>query len=85
MKRNHESNGGIMVAVTGSMTAALRAQRALTSAAIRADIVKSDNDRGRGCGFGVAFAATQQSNVRAILANAHVNVRRYTQEHWPTV
>ncbi len=85
MKQNPAPNNGIMIAVTGSMTAALRAQRALASAAIRAEIVKSNNDSGRGCGYGVAFAATQQGNVRTILTDAHVNVRRYTQESWPTL
>lgn len=82
MKKNQIQYDGRMVAVTGSMTAALRAQRALAFAAIRAEIVKSDSESGRGCGYGVAFAASQQSNVRTILTNAHVNVRRYTQEPW---
>lgn len=85
MKQNHLSNTGTMIAVTGSMTAALRAQRTLASAAIRSDIVKSDNENGRGCGFGVVFPATQQKNVQAILMEAHINVRRYTQEEWPTL
>jgi hypothetical protein len=76
------SNGSILVAVVGSMTAAQRAQRALLVAAIRADIVKSDSESGRGCSYGVAFPASQQSNVRAILSTSHVNVRRYSQEAW---
>ena len=59
MKRNTTQHGSRMVAVTGSMTAALRAQRALASAAIRAEIVKSDSESGRGCGYGIAFAANQ--------------------------
>jgi hypothetical protein len=66
-----------MVAVVGSMTAAQRAQRALLGAAIRADIVKSDSESGRGCGYGVAFPSVQHGNVTAILRAAHVNVRQY--------
>ncbi len=82
MRSNNQTSGGIMVAVVGSMTAAQRAQRALLGAAIRADIVKSDSESGRGCGYGVAFPASQQSNVRAILSASHVNVRRYSQDAW---
>jgi hypothetical protein len=72
----------MMIAVVGSMTAAQRGQRALLGAAIRADIVKSDKQSERGCGYGLLFAASQQGNVRAILREAHVNVRRYTQDEW---
>lgn len=82
MRSNNQTSGGIMVAVVGSMTAAQRAQRALLGAAIRADIVKSDTESGRGCGYGVAFPTSQQGNVRAILSAAHVNVRRYSQDTW---
>ncbi len=82
MRSNNQTSGGIMVAVVGSMTAAQRAQRALLGAAIRADIVKSDSESGRGCGHGVAFPASQQGNVRTILSASHVNVRRYSQDAW---
>ncbi|MBR2621249.1 MAG: DUF3343 domain-containing protein [Clostridia bacterium] len=83
MRSNKQtSNGGILVAVVGSMTAAQRAQRALLSAAIRADIVKSDSESGRGCSYGVAFPASQQNNVRTILSATHINVRRYSQDAW---
>ena len=72
----------MMIAVVGSMTAAQRGQRALLGAAIRADIVKSDKQSERGCGYGLLFAASQQGNVKAILSDAHINVRRYTQDAW---
>lgn len=67
---------GTMVAVVGGMTAALSAQRALATAAIRADIINEDTG-GRGCGYGVVFPASQYANVRTILSNVHINVRRY--------
>ena len=82
MPSNKQTNGGVLVAVVGSMTTAQRAQRALLGAAIRADIVKSDSESGRGCSYGVAFPASQQGNVRAILSAARVNVRRYSQDTW---
>ena len=72
----------MMIAVVGSMTAAQRGQRALLGAAIRADIVKSDKQSERGCGYGLLFAASQQGNVTAILSDAHINVRRFTQDAW---
>lgn len=72
----------MMIAVVGSMTAAQRGQRVLLGAAIRADIVKSDKQSERGCGYGLLFAASQQGNVTAILREAHVNVRRYTLDEW---
>ena len=75
----------MMIAVLGSMTAAQRGQRALLDAAIRADIVKSDKQSERGCGYGLVFAASQHANVRAILSSARVNVRRYTQDEWSTL
>ena len=76
------NRSSMMIAVVGSMTAAQRGQRALSGAAIHADIVKSDKQSERGCGYGLLFAASQQGNVRAILREAHINVRRYTEDGW---
>ena len=64
------------VAVLGSMTAAMSAQRALASAAIRCEVIKVDGG-GRGCGYGVAFPSVQHGNVAATLTAANINVRRY--------
>ena len=84
--RPSKSDGDITVAVVGSMTTALGAQRALATAAIRSEIVKQDSASGssgsRGCNYGVAFPSVQRGNVRAILSAAHINVRRYTNEEW---
>ena len=82
MKQQSPSSDRTIVAVTGSMTTALRAQRALAAAAIRSQVVKSDEQNGRGCGYGVAFDARQKNNVQTILTTAHINVRRYAQETW---
>ena len=85
--RQLKNGDGITVAVVGSMTTALSAQRALATAAIRSEIVKQDSTGhdtagGRGCSYGVAFSSAQRGNVRAILSAAHINVRRYTNEEW---
>ena len=77
-----QNPSSMMIAVVGSMTAAQRGQRALLGAAIRADIVKSDKQSERGCGYGLLFAASQQGNVTAVLSDAHINVRRFTQDAW---
>ena len=77
-----QNPSSMMIAVVGSMTAAQRGQRALLGAALRADIVKSDKQSERGCGYGLLFAASQQGNVTAILSDAHINVRRFTQDAW---
>lgn len=77
-----QNPSSMMIAVVGSMTAAQRGQRALLGAAIRADIVKSDKQSERGCGYGLLFAASQQGNVTAILSDAHINIRRFTQDAW---
>lgn len=76
MRRTND--GGTTVAVLGSMTAAMAAQRALASAAIRSEIIKQDGG-GRGCSYGVVFPSVQRGNVSAILSSAHINVRRYEQ------
>ena len=84
--RSSKNDGDITIAVVGSMTTALAAQRALATAAIRSEIVKEDSAKsasdGRGCSYGVAFPGSQRGNVRAILSAAHINVRRYTNEEW---
>ena len=82
MKQQSPSSDKSMIAVTGSMTTALRAQRTLAAAAIRSQVVKSDDQNGKGCGYGVTFDARQQNNVKTILTSAHINVRRYVKETW---
>ena len=69
-------SGTTMIALTGSMTGALAAQRALAAAAVRCEVVKEDTGD-RGCGWGVTFPSAQYGNVRTILQSAHVAVRRY--------
>lgn len=69
------------VAVIGSMTQALRAQKVLASAAVRADVVKADSDHTRrGCAYALSYPCSQENNVRTILAASGVLVRDFYRE-----
>ena len=66
------------IAVIGSMTQAMRAQKILANAAIRAEIVKADASlTKRGCAYALEYACSQAQNVKMILTNAGVRVRSY--------
>ncbi len=71
---------GMCTAVIGSMTLAMKAQSALSDAAIRAGLTKISSGRTRnGCAYGVDFPCTQSANVRMILETAGIRVREYLQ------
>ena len=73
----HEYESGCL-AIIGSMTQAIRAQRVLASAAIRAEVVKADAaDARRGCAYALSYPCTQGANVRAVLKSGGVRVRAY--------
>lgn len=62
-------------AVIGSMTQAIRAQRVLADAAIRAEVVKADASVTRyGCAYAVSYPCSQDRNVREVLRNARIRV-----------
>lgn len=64
------------LAVIGSMTQALRAQKILGSAAIRAEVVKADSSvTRRGCAYAVSYDCRQSGNVRSVLENAGMRAR----------
>ena len=68
----------VCTAVIGSMTMAMKAQSALSEAAIRASIAKISSSEARGgCAYGVDFPCTQSANVRTILSHAGIRVRQY--------
>lgn len=65
-------------AVIGSMTQAIRAQRVLASAAIRAEVVKADEGGSRhGCAYALSYPCAQGANVRLVLKSGGVRVRAY--------
>lgn len=66
------------VAVIGSMTQALRAQRVLASAAIQAEVVKADaKEERRGCAYALSYSCAQENNVKTVLGNQGIRVRKF--------
>ena len=61
-----------------SLTAAQRAQRALSAAAIRSSIIKTEGTSfTHGCSYGIEFPCNQQRNVARVLEGAGVAVKRW--------
>ena len=76
-----QSNFNECLAVMGSMTQAMRAQKVLAGAAVRADVVKADSAQTRrGCAYALSYPCAQENNVRTILAGAGIRVRDYYRE-----
>ena len=79
MQNNFYSYG--CLAVMGSMTQALRAQKVLLDAAVRVDVVKADSAHtNRGCAYALSYPCSQENNVRTILSSAGIRVRGYYRE-----
>lgn len=76
MRENQRA--GDCIAVIGSMTQAMRAQKILANAAIRAEIIKADSSlTKRGCAYALEYSCVQNQNVKTILERAGVRVRTY--------
>ena len=68
----------VCTAVTGSMTSAMTAQRALGKIALRAKVVKIGvGNKSKGCISGVEFDCAAYASVRSALASAGVDVKEY--------
>ena len=66
------------LAIIGSMTQAMRAQRALANAAVRAEVIKVDSAlTGKGCAYAVSYSCLQADHVKMILKDAGIRVRGY--------
>ena len=63
----------------GSMTQAIRAQRALADSAIPADVQKIASKAGRGCVYGLSFSCAQLENVENIFDRQGIKVREWTR------
>ena len=62
----------------GSVTAAMKAQRALAEAAIQSTVIKSESASHRsGCTYGIQFSCLQVRNVRTVLEAAHIPVKQW--------
>ena len=63
----------ICTIVTGSITSATKAQKVLSSSAIKSTIVKLDSSTThRGCAYGIEIDCNQLSNARYILTNSNI-------------
>ena len=77
--------GGIMKhqardcsAELGSVTAAMKAQRALAEAAIQSTVIKTEtSSRRSGCTYGIRFSCLQERNIRTVLEAAHIPVKQW--------
>ena len=68
----------VCTAVTGSMTMALKAQKALAKQAIRATAVKVSKSSTRtGCVYGIEFDYALTGTVKAILDSAGIEIKEY--------
>ena len=66
----------VCTAVTGSMTMALKAQRVLSRATVRANTVKVSRSE-NGCIYGVEFDCALLGNVKMLLNGAGVEVKEF--------
>ena len=79
MQNNFYSYG--CLAVVGSMTQTMRAQKVLAGAAVRTEIVKADSAHTRrGCAYALSYPCSQEGNVRTILSSAGIHVRDFYRE-----
>ena len=79
MQNNFYSYG--CLAVLGSITQVLRAQKVLADAAVRAEVVKADSAHTRrGCAYALSYPCSQENNVRTVLSGAGIRVRDYYRE-----
>ena len=69
------------IAAIGSMTAAIKAQRVLTRAGIRTEIISlSPEETKRGCAYGISFPVSKANAVRSALRAAKIPVSEYLQK-----
>ena len=69
------------IAAIGSMTTAIKAQRALAAADLSAHVVSlSPSDSKKGCAYGVEFRSELEGAVRHVLRSAHITVTEILQK-----
>ena len=65
----------------GSLTYAMKAQKALAAAAIPSTVVKSESSSSRrGCTYGIRFSCQQEQNVRTVLGGARIGVKQWNAD-----
>ena len=66
------------VGAIGSMTAAIKAQRALASSGIAVEIISlSPHETRRGCAYGIEYPLRLEASVRNVLRIARISVSQY--------
>lgn len=69
------------IAAIGSMTAAIKAQRALSRTGIIAEIVSlSPEETRRGCAYGISYPLAREAAVRNALRAAGIPVSQYLRK-----
>lgn len=68
---------GTCVAEFGSMTQAMRAQKALATLAIPSTVQKTQSSSGRGCAYGLSVSCAQRENAEMVFAREGVRVREW--------
>lgn len=72
------------VAAIGSMTAAIRAQRALQAVSIFSEVVSLlPSETHRGCAYGIEFATEQENAARLALRRERIRVSQYIRKESP--
>ena len=72
---------GSCAAELGTMTQAMKAQRALAEAAIPSTVYKMEaSSSRRGCSYGIRYTCSQERNIRAILSQAGITVKEWKSE-----
>ncbi|MBQ9802880.1 MAG: DUF3343 domain-containing protein [Clostridia bacterium] len=81
---NHIPSRTVLAAI-GSMTGAVKAQRALLAAGIAAEVVAlAPEQTRRGCAYGVEFSAAVSADARATLRTARIAVSQYIEKDTPS-
>lgn len=64
----------------GSVTYAMKAQQALSTAAIPCTVIKRESTSSRrGCTYGISFSCLQKNNVKLVLERARISVKRWDE------
>ena len=62
----------------GSVTQAMKAQKALAAAAIPSTVIKKESSsRSKGCVYGIEISCSQLRNARAVLEAANISARAW--------
>lgn len=83
--KNSEHTPTVCIGALGSLTLAIKAERALLGHGIAAHTESlSPGETRHGCAFGVAFPCTAEREARAILRDAGISITQYLRREAPT-